>query len=203
MAPGPAIDLGSGPGYQSIALADLGFTPVLALDTSKKLLKELEDHRAARAIETVCADLRDVKRIYGQRQARIIICMGDTLTHLPDIGSVTQLFADSFDLLETGGVLLLTFRDLSAPVEGLDRFIPIRSEADRIMMCFLEYERGFVRVYDLIHTRNGETWTLQKSCYKKLRLADSDVAEQLGDAGFEVVVNEPMGRFMGLLAKKR
>lgn len=65
-APGPAIDLGSGPGYQAIALADLGFAPVLALDTSRALLNELETHRGVRAIECVCADLRDVKNIYAR-----------------------------------------------------------------------------------------------------------------------------------------
>jgi SAM-dependent methyltransferase len=200
--PGPAIDLGSGPGYQSIALADLGFTPVLALDTSRALLDELEEHRNGRAIETACADLCDVKRIYGLRRARIIVCMGDTLTHLPDFESVRALFADAFDLLETGGLLLLTYRDLSAPLEGLDRFIPIRSEADRIMTCFLEYEPGFVRVHDLIHTRDGDGWRLQKSSYKKLRLPSAGVAEQLTEAGFHIDLNEPIGRLHGVLAKR-
>ena len=199
---GPAVDLGSGPGYQAVALADLGFTPALALDTSRTLLNELEDHRGGRAIETACADLREVRRIYGQRRARIVVCMGDTLTHLPDVKSVQRLFADVFDVLEPGGLLMLTFRDLSVPLEGLDRFIPIRSDTDRIMTCFLEYEPGFVRVHDLIHTRIGEAWILQKSSYKKLRLAGPDVAERLGEAGFEIVVNEPMGRLLGLLAKK-
>ena len=200
--PGPAIDLGSGPGYQSIALTDLGFIPVLAVDTSEALLDELKEHRNGRPIETACADLRDVRRIYGQRRARIVVCMGDTLTHLPDVASVTQLFADAFELLEPGGLLMLTFRDLSAPLEGLDRFIPIRSDADRIMTCFLEYEPGFVKVHDLIHTRNGGGWMLQKSSYKKLRLSSAEVAEQLADAGFHVVRNEPIGRLQSILARR-
>jgi hypothetical protein len=201
-SPGPAIDLGSGPGYQSVALADLGFIPVLAVDTSQALLDELKEHRNGRPIETACADLRDVRRIYGQRRARIVVCMGDTLTHLPDVASVTQLFADAFELLEPGGLLMLTFRDLSAPLEGLDRFIPIRSDADRIMTCFLEYEPGFVKVHDLIHTRNGGGWMLQKSSYKKLRLSSAEVAEQLADAGFHVVRNEPIGRLQSILARR-
>ena len=37
---GPALDLGSGPGFQSIALAELGFSPVIAIDTSAELLTE-------------------------------------------------------------------------------------------------------------------------------------------------------------------
>src|SRR5215472_3420406 len=36
-----AVDLGCGPGPQSLALAELGFSPVLAVDSSRALLDEL------------------------------------------------------------------------------------------------------------------------------------------------------------------
>ncbi|MCU1299598.1 MAG: hypothetical protein JWO91_3876 [Acidobacteriaceae bacterium] len=39
-----AVDLGSGPGFQTIALAHLGFSPVLAIGTSSELLDELRCH---------------------------------------------------------------------------------------------------------------------------------------------------------------
>ncbi|MER6381311.1 class I SAM-dependent methyltransferase [Streptomyces sp. NPDC001250] len=39
-----AVDLGCGPGPQSLALASLGFSPVLAVDTSEPLLAELAAH---------------------------------------------------------------------------------------------------------------------------------------------------------------
>src|ERR1043165_7675836 len=55
---GTAIDLGAGPGYQSAALADLGFSPVIAIDTSKKLLDELAAQKGLRAIECLHGDVR-------------------------------------------------------------------------------------------------------------------------------------------------
>jgi methylase of polypeptide subunit release factors len=54
---GVALDLGCGSGFQSVALADIGFRQVIAVDTSAKLLAELETHRADRAIQTLLADL--------------------------------------------------------------------------------------------------------------------------------------------------
>jgi trans-aconitate methyltransferase len=39
-----AVDLGCGPGFQTIALAQLGFSPVIAVDTSAELLDELRSH---------------------------------------------------------------------------------------------------------------------------------------------------------------
>src|ERR1700692_3864627 len=39
-----AVDLGCGSGFQTIALAQLGFSPVIAVDTSAELLDELRFH---------------------------------------------------------------------------------------------------------------------------------------------------------------
>src|SRR5580698_4757174 len=43
--PGLAVDLGSGPGFQAIALAEMGYLPVVAMDTSVELLEELQTHK--------------------------------------------------------------------------------------------------------------------------------------------------------------
>ena len=45
---GLAVDLGCGPGHQAAALSDLGFSRVLALDTSQILLDELIRHKGER-----------------------------------------------------------------------------------------------------------------------------------------------------------
>ena len=47
-----AVDLGSGPGYQAFALADLGFDRVLAVDTSEDLLGELITNAGGRSVES-------------------------------------------------------------------------------------------------------------------------------------------------------
>ena len=45
----PALDLGCGPGFQAIALADLGFR-VAAIDSSEKLLAELHRRKGNRQV---------------------------------------------------------------------------------------------------------------------------------------------------------
>ncbi len=201
VAPGPrgmAVDLGCGPGFQSIALAELGFRRILAIDTSEALLGELAQRKGAWPIETVNADLRDSARFVGQGQADAILCMGDTLTHLDSYADLPRLFADARNRLAPGGQLALSFRDLSTELEGLDRFIPIRSDADRIMTCFLEYRPDHVVVHDLIHIRTEAGWTLRKSCYRKLRLALAQVEAELRSAGFEIRSSEPEGRLWAI-----
>jgi SAM-dependent methyltransferase len=204
-----AIDLGAGPGFQSVALAELGFSRVVAVDTSEILLKELESHRRGQPIETLHADICTLQEIAHTGQADVIVCMGDTLTHLPTKADVEELFLDAFDALTSGGSFVLTFRDLTTELHGLDRFLPVRSEAGKIMTCFLEFEdEDVVRVHDLIHILEpkgnpGPTgWKLEKSSYAKLRLSSAWVTQKLVDAGFVLSAERPAGRLLLIAARK-
>jgi SAM-dependent methyltransferase len=199
---GIAIDLGCGPGYQSVALADLGFSRVIAIDTSKTLLDELTVHKGRRPIEPVLDDMRRFARHVPSAGATAVICMGDALTHLESHKDVSGLLADAFATLAPGGRLVLTFRDLAQELAGLDRFIPVQSDANRVMVCFLEYEPDTVIVHDLIHSRDGDGWTMRKSCYRKLRIAPDDVVRQLRTLGFEINASGPATRMWAISARK-
>lgn len=197
---GRALDLGCGPGAQSIALADRGYT-VTAVDTSPTLLAELERRKGSRAIVPVQADLRRVDAIVAPG-FNVIVCMGDTLTHLETAADVVRLCGDVQRLLAPGGTFVVTFRDMTEPLAGLDRFIPVRQEADKIMLCFLEYEPDTVVVHDLIHEYRDGRWTLHKSCYRKLRLSAAWVVRQLQDAGLTVAHQEARAGMTALLARR-
>ncbi|MEW6639452.1 MAG: class I SAM-dependent methyltransferase [Pseudomonadota bacterium] len=199
---GTAIDLGCGPGFQSIALAELGFDRVVAIDTSATLLQELDAHKGDLPIETVRADMRDFDRRVPAGSAEAIVCMGDTLTHLASRADVSDVLAKARDALQPGGVLILTFRDLSAELTGLDRFLPVHADADRIMTCMLEYEPETVVVNDLVHVREGERWTLRKSSYRKLRLSPAALVAELAGLGLAIRHNAPWGRMHAIVAAR-
>jgi SAM-dependent methyltransferase len=197
-----AIDLGCGPGFQSIALAALGFKRVIAVDTSQPLLDELNSQKRDLSIETVLADLREFDRLVPRGAAEAIVCMGDTLTHLDSAQDVTEVFAKARESLQPGGLLVLTFRDLSAELTGLDRFLPVHADDDRIMTCVLEYRPDIVVVTDLVHVRESGGWTLHKSSYSKLRLRPEALANELTSLGLTIRKNEPFGRMHALVAEK-
>ena len=104
--------------------------------------------------------------------------MVDTLLHLPSKNAVSTLLAKVHAALEAGGKLIVTFRDLSKELAELDRFIPVRSDADTIFTCFLEYEPDTVKVHDLVYRRQNSGWVLHKSFYRKLRLAEQWLVDQ-------------------------
>ena len=198
-----AVDLGCGPGFQTIALAQLGFSPVIAIDTSSELLDELRSHVNGLPVRIEKSDLRDLAAIVQTGQATVIVCMGDTLTHLPDKSDVSALFRGVFDRLRLGGMFVITYRDLTTELHGTDRFIHVRSDDYKIMTCFMEFENAeSVVVHDLVYVRQATGWSLNKSSYRKLRLGVDWIRQELSNAGFTVISQDSSGRLIGLAAVK-
>lgn len=180
-----AIDLGCGHGLQAISLARMGFT-VQAVDFCAALLKALEEQIDALSIHCHHEDI--IKFLKSTTDpADCIVCMGDTVTHLPDINALTTLIIESYRLLVTGGHLVFSFRALAEPLEGVERFIRVRADDQQIHTCFLEYLTAHVHVYDILHIRTSPTsWRQQVSWYPKLKLSQAMVTAMLEANGFTI-----------------
>ena len=99
-----AIDLGCGPGCQSLPLAERGFK-VVAVDFCQELLDELTERSGDLPISTVCEDLTAFADHVDDPPA-LIVCMGDTLVHLPDVASVERLIDRVSSTLKPGGTFI-------------------------------------------------------------------------------------------------
>jgi SAM-dependent methyltransferase len=197
---GRAVDLGAGCGFQSIPLARLGFA-VTAIDIDRKLLAELSEHAGDAEIAIEHGDLLGFERhVHGP--VELIVCMVDTLVHLESKALVRELFAKVHRALEPGGRFVITYRDLSREALELDRFIPVRADDSTILTCFLEYEPETVKVHDLVYRKVGAEWTFRKSFYRKLRLAQAWVEEELRRAGFALAEAGVERGFVTLVATR-
>jgi SAM-dependent methyltransferase len=195
-----AVDLGCGPGFQSLPLADLGYR-VLAIDTSQALLQDLNDRKQQRDIATICDDMLRFPT-HLAAPAELIVCMTDTLLHLDSKAAVTSLFQQCVDALHSGGSLVLTFRDLSRELHGADRFFRVRSDDSRIFSCFVDYQADHVLVHDLLYTRVDSDWHLSKSAYRKLRLAPNECLQSLREIGFEIASHGIDNGLVTIVARK-
>jgi predicted TPR repeat methyltransferase len=195
-----AVDLGAGLGLHARALADRGFS-VTAIDSSEVLLDELRSRCAALPIVAINADLMDFPDLV-KRQPAVIVCMGDTLTHLGSFAAVEKLLAAVAESLAPGGVFAATFRDYATKaLEGNQRFILVRADERRILSCFLEYSHDFVTVHDVLTERRDGEWQQRVSSYPKLRLAPEWVACRLSALGLEIrrgVTQSGMTRIVGV-----
>lgn len=198
---GLAVDLGAGSGFQSIPLAELGFS-VIAVDFCAALLSELSDRINDLSIRPIHDDILNFFKYIGD-QAQVIVCMGDTLTHLESLSSVQSLLLSAKSALATDGKFVLTFRDyISVVPHGTQRFVPVRSDESTIFTCFLEYHENFVEVYDLLYRKDGDRWLLAASSYPKLRIDKNWICDQLQKAGLQVIRNEITNGMMCVVAQK-
>ena len=192
-----AVDLGCGSGFQSVALARLGYR-VLAIDFSRRLLDELTDRTRGLPVEAIAGDIRDVARL-ASSSIEVAVCMGDTLAHLEREADLDRVFQGVATRLVPGGRLVLAFRDLSSELRDLDRAIAVGAWDDLVMTCFLEYEASTVKVHDLIWVRQPDGWRLRKGMYRKLRLAPARVTARLIAAGFAVERQEAPAGMVALV----
>jgi SAM-dependent methyltransferase len=195
-----AIDLGAGSGSQSFALAELGFK-VMAIDFNNQLLTELESRNRNGIIDVVNEDLR----LFGKYSAlcpELIICCGDTLSHLESFAEVKKLLFDAARILIPGGKIVLSFRDYSSAPEDTARFIPVKSDSTRILTCFLEYFPGQVRVTDLLYELENDKWVPKVSSYFKTRITGEMIGNYLTDAGFEIDLDKTVKGLVTIIGRK-
>jgi SAM-dependent methyltransferase len=196
-----AIDLGAGLGLHAVPLAARGYS-VIAVDGYEPFLTELRARAGALPIQTVQGDLGSFLA-HVDLHADVIVCMGDTLTHLPSVAAVESLLADVASHLADNGLFAATFRDyLTSELRGNDRFIPVRSDAQRALTCFLEYGVSTVTVHDLLHERDGEQWRLRVSSYPKLRLSPDWVVQTLRSLGLDARLQNRSGKMPLVTARK-
>ncbi|MGV8139067.1 MAG: class I SAM-dependent methyltransferase [Mangrovibacterium sp.] len=195
-----AIDLGAGNGIQTIALAKLGFK-VTAIDFTEQLLAELREKARTLPVSVVNDDIRNLKT-HAHLRPELIVCWGDTITHLESHSEIEQFFSDASGILSPKGKLVLSFRDYSKALHNTQRFIPVKSDANRILTCVLEYFEDKVRVTDLLHELENDRWKQKTSSYYKTRLSKETAIKLLESSWFRLLYEQQEGGIIKLIGEK-
>src|SRR5690606_18671259 len=186
-------------GIQSIALAGQGFD-VVAIEFNQQLLDELKENAYGLKITALNDDIRRAARFATNRE--VIVCCAETLSHLESKQEIEKLIADIPNVLDRHGKAIFTFRDYSTPLTGMDRFIPVKSDSDRILTCILDYGIDFVNVTDLLYERTNDGWKQKLSAYRKVRLVTSEIVDLLVSNGLVVTYNQTINRMVMIIAIK-
>ena len=195
-----AIDLGAGNGIQSIALAELGFN-VIAIDFNQQLLSELDSRKKDLQIVAINSDLRNIID-YGDKNAELIICYGDTIAHLESINEISKLISDINISLVPKGKFILSFRDYSMELTDTKRFIPVKSDSDRILTCFIEYFNKVVRVTDILYEKEDNDWQQKISSYEKVRISKNMILEMLIEKNFDILMDDTINSMITIIGGK-
>jgi SAM-dependent methyltransferase len=194
------IDLGAGSGFQSVPLALLGYS-VIAVDFCQLLLDELLTYAGALQIETIRCDILQYSSWAGRRP-ELIVCMGDTLTHLPSLAKADDLISHCFSELIPEGRLVLTLRDYSRDPDGAVVVIPVLRDNDRIFLCRLEYHTSTLTVTDILYSRERGVWERTAGKYEKIRIGPDTLTRLLTRAGFGIDYSAVNDGMITVIARK-
>jgi len=195
-----AVDLGAGHGIQSVALAKMEFK-VKAIDFNQQLLDELKVNGKDLGIEVINDDIRSIIKYLDQKPG-VVVCWGDTLTHLDDLADVEHLLVNCCDALDINGKFILSFRDYTQELTADRRFIPVKSDENRILTCILEYSVDHVRVTDLLYAKGENGWEQKVSSYHKVRIPVSFVRNCLEKNGMVITFEGEINRLIAMIAIK-
>lgn len=195
-----ALDLGAGNGIQSISLAKLGFS-VKAIDFTAQLSREIQSQASGLDIEIITGDFTD-SDLYSRFSPELIVCMGDTITHLESADQIDSLLKNMNRLSRTNAVFIVSFRDLTRELTGEQRFIPVKADDSRILTCFLEYFPGYVIVTDMLYERHNGSWIQKISSYRKLRLNTEILRNLFARNNFHLMDMEVINGMNYLIFKK-
>lgn len=195
-----ALDLGCGQGAYALLLADMGYQ-VRAIDFCDCLLGELDEKASGQAIQTIQGDLRD-KSQWGSTPHDLVLCWGDTLTHLESHEDVSQLLSDISDSLRPGGLFLVSFRNYVGHQDGEQFSIPVKLTDELLHTCIITYKDQQVKVHDIFHEKLGEQWSMKESSYHKLVLHSHEVMASACLNGLRIAYQSDSGPVITLAFEK-
>ena len=146
-------------------------------------------------------DIRFIKK-YKDLNPELIICIGDTVAHLDSKEEIKQFIKKVYETLIPKGKFILTFHDYGTELIDESRFIPVKSDANKILICFLEYFPEKVKVTDILYNKADENWTQTLSSYYKVRVTKDYITSCLENSGFKITFIDTINRMITIIADK-
>ncbi|MCT4566040.1 MAG: methyltransferase domain-containing protein [Maledivibacter sp.] len=135
------LDLAAGTGNYSIALSKLGFN-VVAVDLDEEMIRKIEAKNKEEKTSVKPHKL-DMKNIQGLEDYQFdgIICIGNSLVHLDNMGEIKRVLEEMYKLLNDNGVVILQIVNYDRVLKNNVKELPLIDRS--------EYGVRFIRKYDL------------------------------------------------------
>ncbi len=149
-----ALDAGAGSGFHSILLARCGVS-VTAIDISGEMLRKLRQHAQSQnlAIDTIESDFLKI-RLPGL-SFDAVLCLGNSLVHLPSPVHLKKTISKFAKLLKPGGVLILQILNYDKILKQKERVQSIKKSGDTLYIRYYEFHEKQI-LFNLL-TINTET----------------------------------------------
>jgi glycine/sarcosine N-methyltransferase len=179
-----ALDAGSGTGFHSILLAQLGLQ-VTATDISEYMLHTTQKNAKQKGVqvETIQTSFQGMNEsVHNKFDA--VFCLGNTLPHILTEEELFQSFKSFREILNSGGRVFLQLLNYERILNFRERILNVKEVNDKIFVRFYDYERESVVFNILTIQKSGGQMEHSLNSIRLFPWRSSDIVRSLKDAGF-------------------
>lgn len=189
-----ALDAGSGTGFHSVVLAQLG-VQVTALDVSRDMLDQLERHAREKhlTIRTLCANFLDIPTS-DHASYDAVFCMGNSLPHILSREELRKTIQGFAVVLKPGGALFVQILNYDRIMSRRESIQSVKEAGGKIFVRYYEFGAETLRFNILTLTRNDAGIRHSLDSVALRPIFKSELLDLLPDAG----LTEP--QFFGNIA---
>ncbi|MBN1447881.1 MAG: methyltransferase domain-containing protein [Bacteroidetes bacterium] len=180
--PGHAVDMGCGTGVHAVALAQLGWD-VTAVDVSAEMLERARGHAKRHG--------RDIRFLQGDflqplpvASTELLLCLGNSLPHLPSREALGNVLTYWRTLLATKGRVIIQLLNYERILAEQERIVNIRRERERIIVRFYDFLPDALQfnILTIIERTSSPEHSLRST--RLIPFTGADIESAAADAGF-------------------
>jgi 2-polyprenyl-3-methyl-5-hydroxy-6-metoxy-1,4-benzoquinol methylase len=183
-----AMDAGSGSGFHSLLLAQLGVA-VTAVDASQAMLDQLSRHAEHLGVHVtpVRSTFQELDRTVDTRHDAVF-CLGNSLSHLLTPADLDKSLRSFAAVLRPGGKLILQLLNYERILETRERVQSVKQTADTTFVRFYDYEGELIR-FNVLKLEKKASGTLTHSLHSTLLrpIQRSHLVAALRGAGYSEI----------------
>jgi len=182
------LDVACGTGWHAIALSRRGYE-VVATDISARMIERARENGVREGVP-----VRFVQAGFGQLAGQVgrgfggLICMGNSLPHVPNAQALRETLADFAAVLCAGGVLIVQQRNFDQVCGQRQRFMPLQThrEGDRewLFLRFYDFGEGSMTFHMVTMRREGGKWDYEIQATELLPILRQQLVELLAETGW-------------------
>ena len=186
------LDVACGTGWHAIALAQRGYEAV-GVDISAGMIERARENAAREGVT-----VRFVRAGFGQLAAQVdngfdgLICMGNSLPHVPSAEVLRETLADFAAVLRPGGALIIQQRNFDQVWSERQRFMPLQThrDGDQEWLFFRFYDFGEERAtFNMVTLRReGTRWDYQVQATELRPIFRHHLVGLLKEVGFREII---------------
>lgn len=185
------VEAACGTGHHAIALARAGYE-VVGTDLSEGMIARAREEARRAGVQAAfyVAGFGHISQVIAT-PADALLCLGNSLPHALDAGSLAETLSDFRAALRPGGLLLIQQRNFDRLQRTQERFMPLQSsregEQEWLFFRFYDFlEDGLIRFHMIVFQRdeNGG-WTTQREETFLRSYSAGELVWALERAGFE------------------